>query len=260
MRLLPVLDAVEFRKRMTSGNSRPAVLLCEDGNGVVAEYVTKFNSEIFRHKSGFLYEACAALLAAHFGIKTPGPALIRLDEPLADALSSDSEMASLVRKNAGLNFGSRLISGYTTWPEDRAIPNHLRGAAADILAFDALIDNGNRTAENPNVLTDSRDIFLIDHELAFQFFTYGGGSPGDIDRAVLGLKDHPFYNNFRRRVVDFSSFSRKLDELSENRVASLRSCLPDEMNGPELDQIAQWLRLLRDERVSFLRKIQEVLL
>lgn len=259
MKPLEVLDAIEFKRRLAYGHSRPGVFLCQDGAGSALDCVTKFTSESFRGAHSRLYEAVASKLAEHFEIRTPPPVVVRLDESLADALAFDPEVATTIRRNTGLNFGTEYRAGYTTWPQDRPIPFALRTAASDIFAFDALIDNGNRTADNPNLLANSSELLVLDHELAFQFLSQSGGTASDVERAVQGLSDHPFYRSFRRNRLDLDHFAAKLFQLDAARTRELKECLPHELWGPELNQILAWLNLLHSRRAEFLRAVQEVL-
>ncbi len=45
-----------------------------------------------------------------------------------------------------------------------------RSRALSVFIFDALIQNPDRRIDKPNVLEDSKDFYLIDHDLALSFF------------------------------------------------------------------------------------------
>lgn len=260
MRPLAVLRATGFERSMTSGSSQPALFRCEDDEGHSSDYVVKFRSNIFRQQHGILYEAVTAQLAEHFGIKTPSPALVTMDRPLAIALSFNPTISSIINRNTGINYGSRFMPGYSTWPQYRSVPHGLRRAATNLLAFDALIDNGDRVIDNPNLLSNSKDIVAIDHELAFQFLNLTGNIEEKMSAAVMGLRDHPFFNDFHKSVLDLDDFSARLEALSQERVQEICDCIPLSIaHGEDLANIGDWLRTLRDQREAFLEAVQEVM-
>jgi hypothetical protein len=260
MRPLAVLRAIGFQRSMLSGSSRPALFRCADPEGHVLEYVTKFKSKIFRQHHGMLYEVVAAYLAEHFGIRTPSPALVELEGTLAAALGFIPEISGIINDNLGLNYGSRFLPGYSTWPQYREVPHALRRAATNILAFDALIDNADRIIGNPNLLSNSKDIVLIDHELAFQFLGRSGSTETMIEASILGLREHPFFNDFQKSMLDLGDFSSRLEALSQRKIQELCDCIPPVMHDEDLARICEWLTTLRDRRVSFVQAVQEVML
>ncbi len=95
-----------------------------------------------------------------------------------------------VAKSVGLNFGTKYLTGYRTWPRGQTIPHSLHAAALDLFAFDALIQNPDRGADRPNLLTGNDRILAIDHDSAFSFIhALGGpGVPSDLHLAAISGK------------------------------------------------------------------------
>jgi hypothetical protein len=129
---------------MTSGKTSPALCGCEDQSGVmVGEYVVKLRGAI--GESGLLNELFAARLTGHFGLASPEPALIAMGEVLVDLIANTQPShAARLRSSVGLNFGTKALSGFSTWPVDKPIPEAMWQAAVNIFAFDALVQNPDR--------------------------------------------------------------------------------------------------------------------
>jgi hypothetical protein len=151
------------------------------------------------------------------------------------------------------------MPGYFPWPKDKSTPHVLRRAATMILAFDALIDNDDRSTGSENLLSRSTEFVLIDHELAFSFLTYNDGLEACLRRSVGRLPSHPLVKSFRRKRLDLADFSARLRALTGEAIRELCDSLPSAMRGDELSQICEWLKALRDRDEKFLEAIQEVM-
>lgn len=154
--------------------------MCEDDNGNNAgEYVVKFKGGTETGVTGMACELIASLLADELSLARPSPAVVDIEPNIADILSAkDSDVAAIIKKSGGLNFGSRVLSGgYGTWPVNKSIASSLAQLAAEIFTFDALVQNPDRRTNNPNLLWKGSEIYIIDHELAFSFL-FQIGNPG----------------------------------------------------------------------------------
>ena len=79
----------------------------------------------------------------------------------------DQEIQDLLRASGGLNLGVDFLPGSfgfdpLGWTADRDF-------ASQLLWFDALVQNVDRTWRNPNLLVWHRNIWLIDHGAALYF-------------------------------------------------------------------------------------------
>ena len=147
------LTAIQFERFMTSGRTSPGLCGCEDQSGaMVGEYVVKLRGAV--GEVGLLNELFTARLAGHFGLASPEPALIAIDQALVDLVANTQpSQAVRIRDSVGLNFGTKALSGVSTWPVDKFIPDAMWQAAVDIFAFDALVQNPDRRFTNPNLFT-----------------------------------------------------------------------------------------------------------
>jgi hypothetical protein len=110
-------------------------------------------------------EVLAGELARAVGLLVPELVLAQLDPELAKA-EPDIEIQELAAASTGINLGVDFLPG--ALPFTPAASNELDGErAADIVWFDALVTNVDRTARNPNMLVWHDGVWLIDHGAAF---------------------------------------------------------------------------------------------
>jgi hypothetical protein len=120
------LVAARFERFMSSGRTRPALLGCDDAHGKAAgEYVVKMRGCMDTGATGLTCEVIASLLARHFKIQAPEPAIIRLDQEFLGAVLAVRPEATCMRNSVGLGFGTQLLTGAAIWPTDRSIPESL---------------------------------------------------------------------------------------------------------------------------------------
>jgi len=106
-------------------------------------------------------------LADALGLSTPARCLVEL-EPGIESLDPHQELLDLLTRSAGLNLGFQLLEGYRDLkpPDTRHIGPEL---AAAIVWLDALVQNPDRTQENPNLMIKAGRISLIDNGAALTF-------------------------------------------------------------------------------------------
>jgi len=193
-----------------------------------------------------LAELVAAQLADDLGLDVPQAAVVELPVGF-EAVVPAAEAAAAVRASPGLNFGSlHLGPGFTTWPPGRSPHGHQRDQAAAIFAFDALVQNPDRTAANPNLWARSDRLGVYDHEQAFSFLAYPilGGTPLPWDlcnhagACFRFLKNHIFYAPLRGAIFDLGVFEEKLGGLMDSQLESYTATIPKEW-GAEHDLCAK---------------------
>ena len=236
--------------------------MCEDLNGNNAgEFVVKLKGGIDAGVTGLTCELMASLLASELGLNAPIPAIVEIDPAIGNLLSSrDSEMARIIRRSAGQNFGTEvLVGGYGVWPINKYVPASLRPSAGEIFAFDALIQNPDRKVNNPNLLWKGEEIFLIDHELAFSFLFQIGNPPEPWrleGEAGAFLNDHVFYQELRGQEVDLARFQRALEGLSDEDLAGMVDQIPREWNNESVSRISSHLKSVRDHAADFVKQVK----
>jgi HipA-like protein len=178
--VLRTVTATRYVTPLREGGSLPAIVEADD-DGL---YVCKFRGAGQGPKA-LAAEIVAGELARGLGLPVPELVLVELDPALA-AAEPDPEIQDLIVASAGLNLGVDFLPGalpYTpTEPPDAAL-------AADVVWFDALVTNVDRTPRNPNLLRWHKNLWLIDHGAAL--YAFHGSDP--LARARGGfpaIRDH----------------------------------------------------------------------
>jgi len=106
-------------------------------------------------------------LADALGIATPARCLVEI----AANIESDyphEELLDLLARSRGLNLGFELLEGYRDLTAADA--RHLRPTqSAPIIWLDALVQNPDRTEQNPNLMIKAGRVSLIDNGAALTF-------------------------------------------------------------------------------------------
>jgi hypothetical protein len=146
---------------LREGGSLPGLVEADN----LGTYVLKFRGA-GQGPLALVAEVIAGELARALGLRTPELALAELDPRIA-ASEPDQEIQDLLRASAGLNLAVDFLPGSAGfdslgWDADEDF-------ASELLWFDALIQNVDRSWRNPNLLVWHGDIWLIDHGAALYF-------------------------------------------------------------------------------------------
>jgi hypothetical protein len=159
-----VLEHVTVTRYVTplrEGGSLPAIVEADN----LGTYVMKFRGA-GQGPLALVAEIIAGELARRLGLQVPELVLAGLDPRIAVS-EPDPEIQDLLRASEGTNLGVDFLPGsfgfdplgWTAGPE----------FASQVLWFDALVQNVDRTWRNPNLLVWHRNIWLIDHGAALYF-------------------------------------------------------------------------------------------
>ena len=112
-------------------------------------------------------EIVVGALADALGIATPRRYLVEIDSTL-ESLDPHAELLELLSRSHGLNLGLEYLDGYRDLKPSEA---HLvrKEAAAAIVWLDALVQNPDRTTQNPNLMIKAGRVSLIDNGAALSF-------------------------------------------------------------------------------------------
>lgn len=262
--MLDEIIATRFDRRMQNGKTCPCLLSgLRDGNEEI-EVIAKFSAGCERGSGGLVAEAIAAMLATDIGLPVPEPFRVSFSPDFAD-LAPDSTVTHYLRTSVPVAFGSKkLPPGFSVPPSDNAIPRSLRDQAAEIFAFDMLIQNPDRRPDNPNCLSDGRNFAIIDHELAFMTTgIIGWQAPwkvGGIDR-LNSASHHVFFAGLTGKPPDFSRLENAWAAISDARLAEYQAVLPAVWvgNGEVAKEILDYITQLRDNIKPALAEAARVL-
>ncbi len=153
------LAGVRYAAPLREGGSLPAVIETADGE----EWVVKFRGA-GQGPGALVAELVAGRIGHRLGLPVPDLAVVEVPRELGRA-EPDPEIRELLERSVGANAGLRFLrgalpfrAGVSPWPSAEL--------AADVVWFDALVTNIDRTARNPNVLMCDGDPWLIDHGAA----------------------------------------------------------------------------------------------
>ncbi len=154
------ITATRYVAPLREGGSLPALVEADD-DGL---YVMKFTGA-GQGPSALVAEVLAGELARALGFLVPELVIADLDPDLAKA-EPDVEIQELALASVGANLGVDFLPGslpFTPAAMQALTPEQ----AADLVWFDALVTNVDRTPRNPNLLVWHGRTWLIDHGAAF---------------------------------------------------------------------------------------------
>jgi hypothetical protein len=157
--MLRMVEAIRYVAPLREGGSLPGLVEADD-DGL---YVLKFRGAGQGPKA-LVAEVVVGELARSLGLPVPELVLVAVDPELGRA-EPDSEIQDLIAASPGTNVGVDFLPGslaYSPASPDQIDPD----LAADVVWFDALVTNVDRTPRNPNLLIWHGRPWLIDHGAA----------------------------------------------------------------------------------------------
>jgi hypothetical protein len=143
---------------LREGGSLPAIVAGDDDG----TYVLKFRGA-GQGVLALVAELVAGELARALGLPVPEIVFAELDPRMART-EPDPEIQELLQKSEGLNLALDYLPGSITFDPIVALPIAGQSAlASEIVWFDALVTNVDRTAKNTNLLVWHRKLWMIDH-------------------------------------------------------------------------------------------------
>jgi len=259
---IPRLKAVSVLKVLSHGRTKPCLMLAHDNAGNDVEVVVKWRAAMELKASGLVCELMAALLADDFDLPVPKPYIVDVEQGF-HAVIGTPEVSKLAQNSVGLNFGSqRLPPGFGTWAREKPIPVLLRPTAAEIFAFDVLIQNADRRQVHPNLLTNGEEVYLCDHEQAFSFLAgVIGGQPPWTGQGTDFLRHHVFFQQLKGIAHNLDRLRGALGALTDTRLDEYLAAVPNEWrsNNTAADRIVEYLQQARQNRDALFAVITHLL-
>lgn len=259
---IPHVQATSMLRPMSSGRTKPCLMLCKDEEGRDYEAVVKWRAAMDMKETGLVCELISALLAEDLDLPAAKPSVVEVTPDFCVG-EGKPELAQIVQRSAGLNFGSqRLPTGAAIWPKDKPIPLLLRALAADIFAFDVLIQNPDRRRENPNILWSGDELYLCDHEQSFSFLMgVIGWQPPWTGHGTEFYRNHVFYQQLRGGGHDWKRLSGALEALTDARLVEYVGAVPSEWRTTDnaAGRIVEYLQGARENRVALFGVIDHLL-
>jgi hypothetical protein len=202
---------------LREGGSLPGLVEADD-DGL---YVVKFRGA-GQGPGALVAEVVAGELARALGL--PVPELVRVElDPQIGVAEPDPEIQDLLMASAGLNLGVDFLPGALGFnpaaEEDAAF-------CANVVWFDALVMNLDRTPRNPNLLTWHGRTWLIDHGAALY--------PQHSDAGLAAAAHDPFRLIAEHVLMPYAEAIARADERLAARAA-------DEYPGAVAAVPSEWL-------------------
>ena len=157
--VLPVLTATRYVQPLREGGSLPAIVDTDDGL-----FVAKFRGA-GQGPRALIAELITGLLARKVGLPVPDLAVIDIVPEFGRA-EPDPEIQEVLRASHGVNIGLRYLDGAFNFDGVAAAELVNATFASELVWFDALMTNPDRTHRNPNLMICRRTPWLIDHGAA----------------------------------------------------------------------------------------------
>jgi HipA-like protein len=176
---LRTVTATRYVTPLREGGSMPGLVEADD-DGL---YVLKFRGA-GQGPRALAAELIAGELARALGLPVPELVLLEVDPALGRA-EPDPEIQDLIESSGGVNVGLDFLPG--ALPFDGDVDPQL---AADVVWFDALVTNVDRTPRNPNLLAWHDRLWLIDHGAAL-YLQHGADALAPLARRPFpAIGDH----------------------------------------------------------------------
>jgi hypothetical protein len=154
--MLRTVEITRYVTPLREGSSLPALAEADDG----AQYVIKFRGAGHGEKA-LIAELIVGEIGRALGLPVPELVLAVLPEAIARAESHD-EIRDLLGWSVGLNIGLAFVPGALAADLTRTPPEG-PDWAADVVWFDDLTINPDRTPRNANLIVHDGRTVLIDH-------------------------------------------------------------------------------------------------
>ncbi len=160
--MVQTVTVTRYIMPLREGGSVPAVVEASDGQ----TYALKFHAAAQGPKA-LIAELVAGEIARHLGLPVPDIALMELD-PVLGRSEPHPEIRDRILDSGGMNLGLRFIRHALPFNLLADQPPSAR-LASEIVWFDALVTNVDRTHRNVNMLVQNGNLWLIDHGAALYF-------------------------------------------------------------------------------------------
>ena len=264
-RMLDRVTADEIVRQASSGRTKPILVFCEVDTDEPLEVFCKLSAGCIEGVGSLAREVVAACLAADLELPVPTSYLVEIPSALVSVVA-DPDISQRLKNSSSVGFGSEKVDRqFNAWTIGSRVTEPMLHLALGALVFDAVIENADRRAENPNCLTAGDRFRLIDHELAFPLVSqlldwrppWRAGGLRWLDRA----DGHIFCRQLKRRQLDFGPLQALWSAISDARLMEYRNTIPPEWDDalPVVEEALDRIRSARDNFDGVITEIRRVL-
>ena len=261
-------DALSFVDIKRNGTTKPLIIECEYSDENIPFRITllvKANG-LPRITNLDLYcETLGNLLAREFGIETPEPFIVRIDEDFVRATRKPLWEEGVEIK-VGLGVGCEYFSqGFTIVKSNMFLSKEKLEQAVMIYGFDLLTQNPDRRETNPNCALKGDKIIAFDFEksLSFLYPILGQKTmPWELSKLKLSVNDrHIFKSNLkaREKEINWQPLVEKVKQINKEKLEEICSLIPLEL-GNYTDKICEHFSSIVSNSKSLELELQRSLL
>jgi hypothetical protein len=219
MTMIRTVTATEYVTPLREGGSLPAIVEADDDG----TYVVKFRGA-GQGTRALIAELISGEIGRLLGLRVPEIVFVDVDPRLAKT-EPDQEIQDLLRRSEGLNLALDYLPSSITFDPlaDKPIAGKAR-LASEIVWFDALVTNVDRTARNTNLLVWHRDLWLIDHGASLYFHHSWGDYLERAGAPFSAIRDHvllPWASEIDAVDAEFTQ------KLSPGAISEILEMIPD---------------------------------
>ena len=254
------VTATKYLTPFREGGSLPGLVEADD-DGL---YVVKFRGAA-QGPRALVAEVIAGELGRLLGL--PVPELVRVDvDPALAGVEPDPWVGELLDRSPGLNLGMDYLPGSMTF-DPRADGTPDPKLAANVVWFDALVTNTDRSPRNPNILSWHRRLWLIDHGASL-FIHHTWLDPDAHARRALPTIGQHVLLPYAASIAD--AHDRLAPVITSDLLASVLALVPDAwlepvgpavaLGGPDAqrDAYVRYLRTRVGARDALVTSIEEL--
>lgn len=229
---LRTVNATRYLTPLREGGSLPAIVEADDDG----TYVLKFRGA-GQGIRVLVAELIVGEMARALGFRMPELVFMELD-PVLGRAEPDPEIQELIQASGGLNLAMDYLPGSVTF--DPLVPKPMQQdprLASEIVWFDALCTNVDRTARNANMLIWHQQLWLIDHGASL-FFHHSWKDYLQRSKSPFAqIKDHILLP-YAQQIAEADA--RLAPQLSESLIREIVELIPVSWLGdaPEFETVA----------------------
>lgn len=267
---LPIIEPLQSHKVFLNSANKPLLIRGVDiDTHIKNDYVVKLMAAERMSGAASMRELLAAFIALELELPVALPAVMRISQEFLNHRPSGQESHQILLRSIGDNFATVYVENFLVPAVHQNLPNTLLDLAADIFAFDVLVQNADRSHEppkKPNVLTNGRDFLIFDHEVAFGFvfeLSFSRNNEPWIIRQSdeIWIRKHCFFAALNGHIFDQQNLLHKFARLDSHFWNMAWELMPDTWRDAEqFEMIKSHVNQIVGRKEIFVRNLQTLLL
>lgn len=260
---LPHVKPVLAHSVLGSGANEPLLMTVIDTTtGKREDCVVKLRASERMTTEACAREPLAAFVAMEMELAVGKPVSVEIDAAFVES-QRGMDWYQRLSRSLGENFGSLFIQGQLVNPKTMQIARKDQPQAADIIAFDTMVQNSDRVNIKPNLIVDGKDMHLIDHELSFGFsvMLFPSAQPWVLsENDIRIMRNHLLYSKVKSKHFDVVAFEEKMKRMNEAFWEKAWTELPEAWkNEEQFGKIKDTMLAIRANRNTFVNQVSQTL-